>query len=257
LAPRGEAAVQDLVAKAPESLAPAGQVLQALQGTEPQDDLSDLVAGLESIGRALSEEQGELEAVLAAGAGAADTFAGQRDALAEMLSDAPETLAVTRGALSRLDTTMAELRSTAPVLRPSVSEAARLLAVARPVLRQARPVVADLRLLARDLRPLLGDAVPVVRQATEVTDDVAGPVVDRLRGPVLKTVLSPYRGETPFYEELGYMIAGLGATAKMTDANGASIAFQPGLGQQSAGGLPPLPLDSVFADLLGLEGTNP
>jgi phospholipid/cholesterol/gamma-HCH transport system substrate-binding protein len=257
LAPRGEAAVEDLVDDAPAALAPAGEVLQALQGSAPEDDLSDLVDGLESAGRALSQEQGELDAMLAAGASTTGTLAARREELAQVTADAPQTLRTTRTALDRLDHTLSSLRQTAPALRPAVVEAGRLLAEARPVLAEARPVVSDLRLLAQDLRPLATDAVPVVERATEITRDVDGPVLDRLRGPVLTTVLSPYRGTTPFYKEFGYMIAGLGATAKMTDANGASVAFHPGPGVESVGGLPPLPIDDVFADLLGLEGTTP
>lgn len=253
---RGRSAAQALVADAPETLAPAGVVLEALQGSEPADDLAQLVSGLEGTGRALAREQGELAGMLSAGAGAAETLAGRADAVASTIADGPETLAATRAALGRLERTMGTLRDTAPALRPSVVEAARLLETARPLLTEARPVVSDLRLLARDLRPLLADAVPVVREATAVTKDLDGPVIGRVKGPVLSTVLSPYRGKTPFYEELGYMIAGLGATAKMTDAQGASIAFHPGPGVETVGGLPPLPIDAIFADLLGLERTG-
>ncbi|MCW2666472.1 MAG: mammalian cell entry protein [Frankiales bacterium] len=255
--PRGAAAAQALVERAPDTLQPAGQVLQALRGSEPEDDLSSLVQGLEDTGRALSAEQGELDGMLRAGAGATGVLNGQREAIARTIVAAPRTLEVTRAALTRLDRTLTKVQDTAPRLQATMREGAQLLRAARPVLAEARPVVADVRLLARDLRPMLVDAVPVVRQAEQVTEDVRGPVVDRLRGPVLKAVLSPYRGKTPLYQELGYMFAGLAATAKMTDANGATLAFHPGPGTESVGGVPPLPVDALFADLLGLEGTTP
>lgn len=254
---RGVAAAKNLVDDAPAALEPAAGVLDALRGTEPADDLSDLVAGLESTGRALAAEQGQLDGMLAAAAGTADTLDQRREAVADTLADAPQTLSTTRAALRRLDTTLDKLRDTAPTLRDGVQRTAVLVREARPVLAEARPAVRDLEVLAADLRPLLGDAVPVVRQGTDVLADVDGPVVDRLRGPVLTTVLSPYRGETPFYQELAYMAAGIASASKMTDRNGASIAFHPGPGYQTVGGLPPLPIDALFADLLGLEGTNP
>lgn len=257
LGQRGQAAAQKLVADAPAVLEPAGQVLDALRGNEPQDDLGDLVAGLEATGRALAAEQGELDGMLSAAAGAVDTLADRREALAETVQDAPQTLATTRAGLRRLDGTLATLRTAAPEMRESVREAATLLEQAGPVLAEARPVVADLRVLAADLRPLLRDAGPVVRQGTKVTSDLRGPVIDRLRGPVLTTVRSPYRGDTPFYEELAFMIAGLGAASKMTDNNGASVAFHPGPGRESAGGLPPSAVEALFADLLGRGGTQP
>ena len=253
---RGEEAAKELLADAPEALEPAGRVLDALRGTEPADDLGDLVSGLESTGRALAAEQAQLDGMLAATAGAAATLGDRREAVADTLADAPQTMATTRSALRRLDGTLAKVRSTAPDLREGVQRTAVLVKQARPVLAEARPVVADLEVLAADLRPLLGDAVPVVRQATDVLSDVDGPVVERLRGPVLTTVLSPYRGKTRFYEELGYMAAGIANASKMTDRQGATIAFHPGPGVQSVGGLPPLPIDDIFASLLGLEGTS-
>lgn len=255
LGKRGEAATKELLAGAPAALDPAGRVLYALRGTEPVDDLGELVSGLESTGRALAAERAQLDRMLSATAGVAETLGERREAVADTLADAPQTLAGTRAALQRLDGTMTKVRSTAPDLREGVQRTAVLVREARPVLAEARPVVADLRVLATDLRPLLGEAVPVVRQGTQVMSDLDGPVVDRLRGPVLKTVLSPYRGKTKFYEELGYMVAGIGAASKMTDRQGATIAFHPGPGVQSVGGLPPLPIDAIFADLLGLEGT--
>lgn len=257
LSARGSAAAKELLADAPAVLDPAADVLGALRGREPADDLGDLVSGLESTGRALAAERAQLDGMLSAAAGAAATLGDRREAVADTLAAAPQTLATTRAALQRLDGTLAKVRSTAPELRDGVQRSAVLVRQARPVLAEARPVVADLKVLAADLRPLLGEAVPVVRQGTEVLADVDGPVVDRLRGPVLTTVLSPYRGKTKFYEELGYMAAGLGSTAKMTDRNGASIAFHPGPGYETVGGLPPLPIDALFANLLGLEGTNP
>ncbi len=255
--PRGAAAVKELASGAPETLMPAGEVLQALRGTEPTDDLSDLVTGLETTARALAQEQGQLDGMLRAGSGATGVLSAQRDALARTIAEAPSTLDTTRAALVRLDSTLTKVQQTAPRLRDTMTEGARLLTAARPVLAEARPVVADVRLLARDLRPLLIDSVPVVEQADQITDDVRGPTIDRLRGPVLSAVLSPYRGKTPLYQELGYMLAGLGSTAKMTDANGATIAFQPGPGLQSVGGVPPLPVDALFRDLLGLGRTTP
>lgn len=253
---RGEAATKELLADAPAALDPAGRVLDALRGTEPGDDLGDLVSGLESTGRALATEQAQLDGMLAATAGAAETFGDRREALADALAAAPQTLATTRSALSRLDGTMAKIRRTAPDLREGVQRTAVLVREARPTLAEARPVVADLQVLATDLRPLLDEAAPMVRQGTQVMSDLDGPVVDRLRGPVLETVLSPYRGKTKFYEELGYMAAGIGSASKMTDRQGATIAFHPGPGVQSVGGLPPLPIDAIFAGLLGLEGTT-
>jgi phospholipid/cholesterol/gamma-HCH transport system substrate-binding protein len=111
-----------------------------------------------------------------------------------------------------------------------------LLELAGPVLAEARPLLADLRPLAADLRPLLHGLNPLVGSASGVLADVNGSVINRVRGPVLSTVLAPYRGTTPFYKEFAYMLSGLDATSDLTDRNGATIAFDPGVGVQTVGG---------------------
>jgi phospholipid/cholesterol/gamma-HCH transport system substrate-binding protein len=74
-------------------------------------------------------------------------------------------------------------------------------------------------------------------------------------------VLSPYRGtgkyqgsgsDKPFYQELGYMIAGLGAISKQVDANGVALSFQPGLSPGSVADLP-ISLEQLFFHLFPMQ----
>lgn len=246
----GTPAVKELVANAPGTLVPAGEVLQALRGNEPQDDLTDLVTGLEATARALTADKGALDDMLSGAGRTAGVLADQRSAVASTLDAATQTLATTRAALSRLDTTLAQVRATAPQLRSSVRSADALLGEAQPVLAEARPVVQDLRVLARDLRPTLADSQPLLTDAKKLTGQVRGPVIDRLSGPVLTTVLSPYRGSTLFFQEVGYMIAGLNATTKTIDGLGSQISFQPGFSASSLAESPYNAAD-LIAPLIG------
>jgi phospholipid/cholesterol/gamma-HCH transport system substrate-binding protein len=236
LRPEGSTAAKSLVASAPATLVPAGTVLQALRGNRPDTDLSDLVSGLSSTARVLTAQKQQLDSLLTDAAGTTATLAQRRDDLATTLREAPATLASTRSGLTALDHTLEQVRLTAPQARAAVQSATALLAKAGPVLEQARPLLADLRPLAANLRPILQGLTPLVTSATGVVGDVNGATIKRLQGPILSTVLSPYRGSTPFYQELAYMVAGLDATSDMVDRNGATIAFDPGLGIQSLGG---------------------
>lgn len=244
LRPEGSGALTSFLHAAPSTLQPAGSVFDAFRGSNPGSDLTDLVSGLDSTARVLTAQKGQLASLLVDAAGTTKALSVQRDSFATTLRDAPDSLAAARQGLQALGLTLDEVRITAPKVRASVRSATGLLAEAGPVLAQARPLLADLRPLAADLRPLLHDLVPVTTSATGVLSDVNGAVIQRLQGPILSTVLSPYRGSTPFYQELAYMFAGLDATSDLVDRNGATIAFDPGGGVQSVGGTPvkdPLP----------------
>jgi phospholipid/cholesterol/gamma-HCH transport system substrate-binding protein len=236
--PTGSTAAKSLVASSPSTLGPAATVLDALRGTHQDTDLSDIVSGLSSTARVLTAQKQELDALLTDAAGTAVTLANRRDDLATTLRDAPATLANTRAGLQALNQTLGLVRTTAPRARASVQSATVLLAASRPVLAQARVLLTDLRPMAADLRPLLQGLMPLVPATTALVSDVNGAPLRRIQGPVLSTVLAPYRGSTRFYQELAYMFAGLDATSAMVDRNGATIGFDPGVGVQSIGGLP-------------------
>lgn len=243
LAAGGADALGSLLDQAPGTLVPAAEVLGALRGKDG-DDLSDIVVGLGSLARQLTKEEGRVE-TLASGA---DSFAGtldrRRDDLRASVAALPGALGQTQDTLAGLDGTLERLSTVSRPAVPAVEALTDVLRSATPVLAEARPLVAEARPLVADLRPVLEGLAPLIGDATQIVGDVGGPVMDRVRNPIITSVNSPFRGSTSkLYEELAYMLTGLDGIAKITDRNGAAINFNPGFNDETLGGLPfPSPL---------------
>jgi phospholipid/cholesterol/gamma-HCH transport system substrate-binding protein len=254
----GKEAAHRLVRSAPPALAPGRDVLDASLGTRPQQDLTELVSGLESTARVLTANDGELDSIVRDLNTTSGVLGRQRYPVAATVRDLPVTMRTARAGLTRLDTTLGVLEQTAEHARPAVTELKVLLDHAAPVVRDARPLLRDLRPTLRDATPLVRTLVPTARVGTQALRDVRGPVLDRLNGPVLDAVMSPYqgtgpyrqtRGDNPFYQELAYMFAGLDNASRMTDRNGATVGFQPGIGPGTLGGTP-ISFEQLFAQLV-------
>jgi phospholipid/cholesterol/gamma-HCH transport system substrate-binding protein len=257
---KGRTAIDQLLADAPGALEPATDVLGAARGTRPDTDLPNLVGGLESAAVALTQQQGQLDSIVQNLNTTSTVLGGHADDLARTIADLPATLDSTNAGLTRLDTTLGKLRDTADPARPVVQQLNTALQHTDPVLVKARPLVGRLKDLLIDARPLVQDLVPASQQATSVLDDVRGPVLDRLNGPVKKTVLSPYQGSGPYagadsdkplYQELGHMLANLDRATALTDANGATLAYEPGIGPGTVAGMP-VSLEQLFSNLTKL-----
>ncbi|MBA0126498.1 MCE family protein [Haloechinothrix sp. YIM 98757] len=258
-------AIDELLESAPDTMEPAGEVLDAARGTEPATDLPELVGGLESVGAVLNEQDGQLESIV-------DNMATTSRVLGERSADIgrtverlPTALAATESGLKHLDGSLDTLEATADDLRPLAGRLNDTLDTLEPVLVTARPVVRDLRELMGETRPLVDDLIPATRALTRSLEDVRGPVMDRVDGPITENVLSdwhgsgPYEGggaDRPFYKELGYMFSNFGAAISTTDANGAAIGFHVGFGTDSVAGMP-VSLTRLFEHLTGLTEEVP
>lgn len=126
---------------------------------------------------------------------------------------------------------------------------------------KARPVVAELRPLLHDLRPVVDQLVPTAREATATLDNIEGPVMNRLKGPVKTTVTSSWHGtgyyegngnDHKFYEEVGYLAARAANLSQYGDKNGSLVALALGVGVSSIGGI-----DISLVDYLRAMGTVP
>lgn len=243
----GREAARDLLRDAPDALAPAGQVLDALRGASGADtDLTRLVSGLEGTARTLNRQQGQLDEIVGSLHDLTAVLDRKREPFAATVDGLPVDLATARAGLADLDGTLQRVVTTADDARPAVRELGPLLEEADPVLVEARAFVGDLRPVLADTRPLVESLVPTAGRATAVLDDLGGPVLDRVNGPILHTVLSPYVGTGPyegsgspdrlFYQEFAYMAANINNASKTTDPNGAMIPFNPGFGPGSVRG---------------------
>lgn len=256
-----------LVNGAPSSLKKMTPVLTSLQGTQPDQDLTRLVNGLEATSRGMTKNSGELDRALLGLGDFGAALGNNALALKRAVDELPGTLSTARTGLDALDGSLAQVRSVSETARPSVQALESALNDLEPALAATRPLMRDLVPTLRDLSPLVQALVPTAKTGVTVLNDVDGAPLQRLNGPIMKTLLSPWKGQpgslyagngndTPFYQELGYMAAAGSAVANMTDRNGATIHFQPGLGLGTISGLP-LSLERLLLpELRRYEGKN-
>lgn len=251
LASGGKDALRDLVADAPKTLRPSGDVLEAAQGTRPRVDLPQIVSNFHATAAVLSKNDGQLGDIVTSLRDTTAVLAEQSRPLAAGIESLPGTLRATRTGVTDLQATLRKLTATAGKFRPAAKQLDPLLRTLDPVLRDAQPLLRDLRLLMHDARPLVKELVPTVRRGTEVLGHVRGPVLDRVNGPITHTVMNTWRGTGPyegsgdgmqadhkFYEELGYMLANIDRGSMTQDAQGAGLGFQSGAGTRSVVGTP-------------------
>lgn len=258
----GRKGIEDVVDAGPEVLPAAGTVLEAAQGNRPGHDLAEVVTGLQGFAETLAERRDQLTPILDDLATTSSVLARHDDALATTIDRLPRTLDSADAGLRRLDGTLTLLDSSTEKLLPTVRRLEPLLRTVGPTLKDARPVVADLPPLLRDARATVARLVPLVDNAQVVVDDVRGPVIERVDGPILDKLGrtwhgaagGPYRNsgggvqaDNKFYEEIAYMITNLDRSSMTQDPQGSLLNFQAGVGTST---LQPIGLDEALANLL-------
>lgn len=263
----GRDAARRLLREAPGTMGPAGEVLEAARGTRPAEDLTATVSGLESAARVLTRNDGQLSSIWDSMKDSTAAFADESGPVADAVGSMPETLRATRAGMVDLRGTLDLLGATAERLRPAARELGPMLADLDPVLVRTRPVLNELRPVLTDARPLVGDLVPVTGKATAALEDVRGPVLDRLNGPIAKTIMSPWRGTGRYagggatgnrlYEELGFLIEHAAHAYQYYDKNGGFARLAPGVGGSTFGGAgTPMSLEQ-YLEHLGLDEPGP
>ncbi|OLM08899.1 MULTISPECIES: MlaD family protein [unclassified Pseudonocardia] len=258
----GTDALRRLTASAPAALGPAAGVLDAARGESPED-LTRVVDGLENTSRVLTRNESQLGTIVDDLATTTSVLGRRAQDVGVTLDGLPQTLTTARAGLERLDGTLNTLRDTASDIRPVATQLDSTLGRLDPVIEKAVPFVADTRALLGDARPLVEQLVPASSGATDTLDNLRGPVLDRLNGPVNDLLSNPYTGSGPYgqtksdrplYWDAVYTFVNLGRASSYEDQNGGTIAFQPGVGTGSVGGLPVSP-DQITKQLVG--GTYP
>lgn len=257
----GREAVRGLVDDAPATLKPLGVTLSSLRGEQP-GDLRKLVSSLDSTARTLNEERATLETALSGLADVSGTLAASSPDVAEAVEDLPQTLDATRSGLDALDHSLAEVRDVSDDALPTAHRLSTTLAALNPALRELRPVLTDLRPALADLRPVVEDLVPIAVDGTTVLEDLDGPTLDRVKGPIVDALNSDWHGtgeyakgggDTPLYKEIADFIAGMNNAGRMTDKNGSTIHFQPGFGVGSLSDTP-ISFEQLLMQLAYPEG---
>lgn len=263
----GRTELRELLGVAPEVLPPAGTLLESLQGEQPGHDLPTIVTDLQDMADALDSRDAEVASILDDLDTTTSVLAGRRHELTRAIGDLPETLTATDRGLDRLHGTLVRLDESTEKLRPAIRALDPLLAELAPTLKEARPVLDQLPPIVRDARVVVRGLVPSVAHATRVVDNVRGPVIERVEGPILDKLGRTWRGQdeykesgggvqadNKFYEELAFMIANLDRSSMTQDAQGSLLNFQAGAGPAT---VEPLGLDAQLAALIPqLEAMN-
>lgn len=239
-------ALHDVVTHAPDTLRPSGDVLAAMRGTRPDQDLTEMVTNLRSTAAGLDSRDGQIESIIGAVEGSTRALAAGSKPLAASIADMPGTLRATKAGLDDLNPTLDQLVVTAGNFRPAARALDPMLEELDPALANARPLLGDLRSLLRDARPLVEHLVPVTRGATEVSDNVGGSVLDRVNGPIADAVLSPWKGQGPYagggasgnplYVEAGHLASRSAQVFGWHDKNGGFTRLSAGVGLNTLGG---------------------
>jgi phospholipid/cholesterol/gamma-HCH transport system substrate-binding protein len=246
LADGGSSALQDFAAEAPKTLDPGARVLTAARGTVPESDLPVLVRDLGAIGSVLSERTGNLESILDDVDTTTATLASRRSTLSTSIKDLPTALKRTRTGLRDLHGTLNLIDDTADDVRPGLAKLDDLFDELNPALDELDPLLDDAGPLLDDAVPTTRHLPPILTQADSDLSDLKGPVLDRVRGPILDTLGSTWRGSGPYknsggglqadnkmYEELGYMAANIDRGSAVHDPQGAMLNFQVGMSLDS------------------------
>lgn len=258
LRPAGRTSVHRFLEESPDALRPIGTVLAAAEGERPASDLTDIVSGLQDTARALNRKQDRVGAIIDGLDTTTAAIDGARAEVASTVDQGPETLRETTRGLRSLQPTLEKLGPTAEKFRPSARALSDVLETLDPVLVRARPVLADTRVVAADARPLVEAAVPAAGRATTALEDVRGPVLGRLNGPVKDAILSPWHGTGVYkgggndhrlYEETGYLLANTADVFKFHDKNGAMGRLMAGVGLSSLGGVVGMSLPQYLESL--------
>lgn len=264
LAQGGKDGLRDVLRDAPGTLAPGGQVLDALRGSRPSNDLSSFVTNVDSIANVLTRRDGQLGNVVDNLDTTTNVLAQQSRPLASTVNSLPPVLQTTRAGLTDLGHTLDRVPATADAARPAVRELGPTLSQLDPVLVKTRPVLRDLHPVLDRARPLVQDLVPTGQKGTSVLNDLRGPVLDRVNGPIAHSLMTEWHGKPPkypnnggdgakFYQELAYLVTNINNGSKVIGPNGYMINFGIGAGSSSVMDAP-LGLDQLTRNLSSMMG---
>jgi phospholipid/cholesterol/gamma-HCH transport system substrate-binding protein len=244
----GSDALRTLATAAPEPLSSLGPVLASVRGEQPDVDLARLVADSDRAAKVLLVQNGQLSDVVDSFDTTTQALARQSTPLAQGIDNLPGALVAIDDAARHVSVTLDELRDTAPHAEATAKAFDPLMARLDPVLGDLRPVTEKLPDLMRDARPLVHELIPVSHLGRNVFDDLRGPVLDRVNGPVTDALFTRWKGTgrfagsgnngNAFYQEIASMFSNLDNSTVQHDQNGSAINFEVGENSSILDGLP-------------------
>jgi phospholipid/cholesterol/gamma-HCH transport system substrate-binding protein len=230
---------------APRAFGKTAQVNEALLGTEP-GDLAGFVRNFGDTIRALDQNEEQLKDFITNLRVVTGSFAAERVALQEAITELPVALAEGRPALAKLNDALPALRAFSREALPGVQAANKALDDATPFVGQLRSLVSkpELRGLVKDLRPtipelarLSKDTVPFFEEARLLSSCFNGVVI-----PWANTDIPSSNGEDAdvVYKETAFGLTGIAGESRSGDANGQYIRVAAGGGANTIV-TPPVP----------------
>lgn len=254
-----------LLADAPSGLKPTAVVLDAARGVNKDADLSNLVRDLNTTAHTLTATPGQLRSLVDSTAATSRAFGDNAAAVDKTIATLPVTLRTSRQGAGDLARLLDKLTATADDVRPTVRELDPTLRKLRPALGELRPVLDDLQPLLEDAEPLLNRLTPALDHTTDITEDLDGPVLHRLNGPILDAFLSEWKGYAPkypqggdpgakMYQELAYVVTNADGATQFFNASQHILAVWLGAGPTMLQGT--TPFGQAIQDYLS-EATGP
>lgn len=202
------------------------QVNDALLGTQP-GDLAGFTSNLDVVARELNSNSAALQGLITNLNTVSGDFAAHQASLREAIRELPQTLAVGRPALFKLNRDFPPLRAFAREALPGVKAANSALDAANPWIGQLRQLISknELRGLVKDLGPtiprlaaLSKDSIPFLEQTRLLSSCFNNVVIPWSNTPIPNHDSDPAAAKV--YEETAYGFSGVAGESRSGDANG-------------------------------------
>jgi phospholipid/cholesterol/gamma-HCH transport system substrate-binding protein len=238
---RGETAAKsfnDAYDDIPEAERSTALVLEALLGTEPDQDLSRLIDGTARTTGALIRNETALRDLISNFNTTMAAFASESRNLQTSIRELPLTLESANRAFSSLNDAFPSTRAFAREIIPGVRETPATIEAALPWIDQARPLMGDRELggLARELSPATQDLARLTDRAIELLPqtDLASKCARDVILPTGDVVIEDeFTTGVENYKEFFYTLVGLSGEGQNFDGNGMYVRFQTGGGSEA------------------------
>jgi phospholipid/cholesterol/gamma-HCH transport system substrate-binding protein len=244
----GGAGLRTSFKTSPDAYRYTAEVNQALLGTQP-GDLTGLVVNLDSLVRALNQNQTQLQDLVGNLGTVLTSFGRESNALETAIFTLPQVLSEGRPALARLNAALPVLRAFSRELLPGVRSSGPALDAANPFIAQLRGLVqpSELSGLVNDLRPVIpslanltNKTIPFFEQARALSSCFNNVIIPWANDEIPGALNDSSDITAPVYKETGYGLAGLGGESRSGDANGQYIRVAAGGGTNTIA-FPPVP----------------
>jgi phospholipid/cholesterol/gamma-HCH transport system substrate-binding protein len=230
--------LNDALDDIPQAEASTSQVLDALRGTQPGEDVERLIQGTAATSAALDRNEGQLQGLITSLDATMATFAGESSNLRQTIAKLGPTLQTANATLTSLNNAFPPTRAFAKEILPGVIQTPATIDAAFPWIAQTRGLVGkdELGGLAEQLSPATSDLAQLIDRAEELlpqTDLASKCVSDNVLPEGNQVIHDEFTTGVENYKEFFYALVGLAGEGENTDGNGMYVRFQTGGGSQT------------------------